>query len=37
MPTSASVLGVFAVALAMVLTPGPYMMYLVSRPQPLRA
>ncbi|HYU02822.1 MAG TPA: LysE family translocator, partial [Jatrophihabitantaceae bacterium] len=29
--TSASVLGVFTVALALVLTPGPNMMYLVSR------
>ncbi|HEV7898015.1 MAG TPA: LysE family translocator [Planosporangium sp.] len=31
MITSSAVLGVFAVALAMVLTPGPNMMYLVSR------
>ncbi len=31
MLTSAAVLGVMAVALAMVLTPGPNMMYLVSR------
>ncbi|MGC9669931.1 LysE family translocator [Planosporangium sp. 12N6] len=31
MVTSSAVLGVFAVALAMVLTPGPNMMYLVSR------
>ncbi len=31
MLTAASVLGVFTVALAMVLTPGPNMMYLVSR------
>jgi threonine/homoserine/homoserine lactone efflux protein len=30
-PNSAAVLGVFAVALVMVLTPGPNMMYLVSR------
>jgi threonine/homoserine/homoserine lactone efflux protein len=31
MPTGAAILGVFVIGLMMVLTPGPNMVYLVSR------